>query len=117
MYALKRIFAYVIDYALLLYITSICLQSAEAAIQERLAQFLPANVLLTYASLFVTFGIPVLILGTVVGLVGWTPGKFLMALRVGNRQRKPIGIAQGLLREIVKAVSFTFFFGMIWAIY
>ena len=40
-----------------------------------------------------------------------------MFLRVNSRQRKPIGLAHGLLREIVKAVSFCFFFGMIWALY
>ena len=74
MYALKRIVAYGIDYGLLLFVTMVCMQSAESAIQAKLAQFVPVNFILAYASMAITYGIPVLVLGSLIGLVGWTPG-------------------------------------------
>ena len=59
---------------------------------------------------------PVLVTGTLVGLTGRTPGKLIMFLRVSDAGEPP-GLAQGILREIIKTVSMTFFFlGPIWAL-
>jgi uncharacterized RDD family membrane protein YckC len=59
---------------------------------------------------------PVLVNGILTGLTGRSPGKFLMFLRVKDAGGDPPGIAQGILREIIKAVSLGFFFGMIYAL-
>lgn len=61
---------------------------------------------------------PAFVYGVLVGLTGRTPGKLIMFLKVVNRAGRTIGVAQGLLREVVKIISLGFFFfGAIWALY
>jgi uncharacterized RDD family membrane protein YckC len=113
-YALKRIFAYLIDFALiytpLAGLLTIGHASLFAMIPERLQMFAGLG----------SWGIsllgPVLVTGTLVGLTGRTPGKLLMFLKVSDGGDPP-GLAQGILREIIKTVSISFFFlGPIWAL-
>lgn len=59
---------------------------------------------------------PVLILGTLTGLTGRTPGKLLLFLRVQDAGGDPPGLANGIVREVVKAVSLAFFLGMLYAL-
>jgi hypothetical protein len=115
MYALRRILAYVIDTALIVTPVSFYLRP----LQGRLAQALPSfwQVYAGFIGWVLSMGVPVVVIGTLVGLSGRTPGKLLMFLRVhGPRGRKP-GIAAGLLREAVKAISASFILGAIFALY
>jgi hypothetical protein len=62
------------------------------------------------------FVAPAIVLGVMTGLTGRTPGKLVTFLRVKDCAGDPPGIAQGILREILKLVSLGFLFGMIWAL-
>ena len=46
-----------------------------------------------------------LINGVLTGLTGRSPGKFIMFLNVKDAGGDPPGIANGILRELIKAVS------------
>lgn len=114
MYALKRIAAYVIDYAIVLLPTLIGLKIAEQSLGGRIPTEVGRHIGLA------TWGLsllaPALVLGTLTGLTGRTPGKLITFLKVQDYGGDPPGIAQGILREVVKAVSLGFFFGMIYAL-
>ena len=56
-----------------------------------------------------------LINGVLTSLTGRSPGKFIVFLNVKDAGGDPPGIANGILREPIKAVSLGFVFGMIWA--
>jgi uncharacterized RDD family membrane protein YckC len=112
MYALKRIAAYAIDIAL---------------VWSPIVLLLEFGPEMEWASprlqMFASFGAwgftlvgPVLINGILTGLTGRSPGKFITFLNVKGADGDPPGIANGILREIIKAVSLGFFFGMIWAL-
>ena len=111
MYALKRIVAYAIDVALmssLMWAGMFYLQSKMLHLRDPQMQGF-ASLATGALSLFG----PVLILGTLTGLTGRTPGKFITFLKVQDHAGDPPGIANGIVREVVKAVSLCCFFGMI----
>jgi uncharacterized RDD family membrane protein YckC len=113
-YALKRIAAYIIDFALIYIPITTLLEIAQAGLFTRIPQHLVA-----FASLG-SWGIsilgPVLVSGVLIGLTGRTPGKLIMFLKVSDLGDPP-GLAKGVLREIIKTVSITFLFlGPIWAL-
>jgi uncharacterized RDD family membrane protein YckC len=111
-YALKRIAAYAIDLAVVWVPMSLLLEYGQPLLKHmpRLGAF-------TWIGVwgFALIG-PVLINGILTGLTGRSPGKFLMFLNVQDFGGDPPGIATGILRELIKAVSLGFFFGMIWAL-
>jgi uncharacterized RDD family membrane protein YckC len=114
MYPLKRMIAYVIDMALVYS----PLMALMAYVEVPFLGKLPPHFHL-FGSLgamgFALAG-PILVNGVLTGLTGRSPGKFIMFLNVKDYGGDPPGIAQGILREIIKAVSLGFFFGMIYAL-
>jgi uncharacterized RDD family membrane protein YckC len=111
---LKRIVAYAIDVAVIATPASIGLDFASRWLQGRFPDVFPKLPgMLVWG---VSIAIPVLVLGILTGLTGWSPGKLVMFLRVRNPDGDPPGIAQGIVREISKAVALGFFFGMIYAL-
>jgi hypothetical protein len=115
MYALRRIVAYVIDMGLVVTPVTFFLRPLEA----RLTGVLPAfwQVYSGFFGWILSMGVPVLIIGTLVGLTGRTPGKLLMFLRLEGRRGARPGVAAGLLREVVKAVAASVIFGGLYALY
>jgi uncharacterized RDD family membrane protein YckC len=114
MYPLKRIAAYIIDLALVWAPLTALIGYGEVPLAGRL----PARMRMMAAMGGWGLSIlgPILVDGILTGITGRTPGKFITFLRVKDGGGDPPGIAQGILREIIKAVSFPFFFGMIWAL-
>lgn len=113
-YALKRIAAYIIDFALIYTPITILLTFGQATLFTGAAPHL--HMFAAMGSWGVSILAPVLVTGTLIGLTGRTPGKLIMFLKV-NDYGDPPGIAKGVLREIVKTVSMSFFFlGPIWAL-
>jgi uncharacterized RDD family membrane protein YckC len=112
-YALERVAAYAIDLALVWAPMGLLLEFG----QPFLKHSQPRLQLFTWVGAwgFTAVG-PVLINGILTGLTGRSPGKFIMFLNVQDFGGDPPGIATGILREIIKAVSLGFFFGMIWAL-
>jgi uncharacterized RDD family membrane protein YckC len=115
MYALKRIAAYIIDFVLIYTpITSLIGFGQGTVFGGAMAPHF--HLFAATASWGVSILAPVLITGTLIGLTGRTPGKLILFLKV-NDGGDPPGIAQGILREIIKTVSMSFFFlGPIWAL-
>ena len=114
-YALKRIVAYIIDFALIYTPMTSLLSFGQATLFAGIPPHL--HMFAAMGSWGVSILAPVLVTGTLIGLTGRTPGKLLMFLKV-NDYGDPPGIAKGILREILKAVSLTFFFlGPIWALH
>jgi uncharacterized RDD family membrane protein YckC len=115
MYALKRIAAYAIDmvliYAPLATLVGYGREPVMARIQPHMHMFA------SLGASAVSLGLPILVNGILTGLTGRSPGKFIMFLRVKDAGGDPPGIAEGILREIIKAVSLGFFFGMIYALH
>ncbi len=116
MYALKRIVAYVIDYAIVFSIVGFLMSLIGAAFAKYL-QYENLAPILSYGMSAITFGIPVVILGALTGHFGRTPGKLILSLRVADSSGRTLGIARGILREVIKLITFSFFFGAIWALY
>jgi hypothetical protein len=113
-YALKRIFAYLIDLALIYTPLASLLTFGNSSIFARIPERL--HMFAGLGSWGLSLGLPVLVTGTLVGLTGRTPGKLLMFLKVTDAGDPP-GLAKGILREIIKTVSISFFFlGPIWAL-
>jgi hypothetical protein len=115
MYALRRIVAYIIDMGLIL--TPITL--LVGPLQGRLAAALP-SFWQVYAGLIgwvLSMGVPVVVVGVLVGLTGRTPGKLLMFLRVQGRRGSKPGVPAGVLREVVKAICASMIFGALYALY
>jgi len=114
MYALKRIAAYVIDMVLIWTPFALVIRYGEASLVR------PFSPRLHMIAVVGTWGFtcigPVLVNGILTGLTGRSPGKFNMFLNVKDAGGDPPGIAQGILREIIKAVSLGCFFGMIYAL-
>lgn len=115
MYALRRIIAYVIDMGLILTPVGVLLGPLNA----RLAEKLPAalQVYSGFVGWVLSMGVPVVVVGTLVGLTGRTPGKLAMFLRVEARRGEKPGVPAGLLREVVKAVAASMIFGALFALY
>jgi uncharacterized RDD family membrane protein YckC len=114
MYALKRIAAYVIDMVLVWMPLAVMVGMGDATFVREGSPHL--HMLAALASWGFTIVGPVLVNGVLSGLTGRSPGKFIMFLKVKDGGGDPPGIAQGILREIIKAVSLGFFFGMIYAL-
>jgi len=115
MYALKRIAAYIIDFALIYTpITTLLTLGGGQLFARGFEHF---HIFAATASWGISILAPVLVTGTLIGLTGRTPGKLVMFLKVHDGGEPP-GIAQGILREIIKSVSMSFFFlGPIWALH
>jgi uncharacterized RDD family membrane protein YckC len=114
MYALKRIAAYAIDLMLIVGPCSALFTYGEMWIFKVVPQ--SVHLFSGLGMWGVSLALPVLILGTLSGLTGRTPGKWVMFLNVQDFGGDPPGIAQGILRELIKAVSLGFVLGMIWAL-
>jgi uncharacterized RDD family membrane protein YckC len=114
MYALKRIVAYLLDYAIVLTPTLACL----GLLEHKMGDGIPGQIRhhLGLVSGGVSLLAPPLVIGVLTGLTGRTPGKLITFLRVQDHGGDPPGIAEGIVREIIKAVSLAFFFGMIYAL-
>ncbi|WP_422928033.1 RDD family protein [Singulisphaera sp. PoT] len=114
MYPLKRIAAYVIDYAIILFPTMFAVKH----ILLRLGSQVPDEVRmhLSMAIWGISLLAPAVILGVITGLTGTSPGKFITFLRVQDHGGDPPGIANGIIREVAKAVSTGFLFGMFYAL-
>lgn len=114
MYPLKRILAYAIDIVLVVGPLGALLPLAGLEIHE----WFPSHLrMLTGMGMGVAaLGVPILLIGTLTGLTGRSPGKWITFLKVQDGAGDPPGIAQGILREIVKAFCLGFFFGSIWAL-
>jgi uncharacterized RDD family membrane protein YckC len=122
-YALKRMAAYIIDFMLIYTPITAAIGYAETrflpqtASPEEIHMHMQMFMMASTARWGFSFLVPVLITGTLIGLTGRTPGKLVMFLKVQDPGGDPPGIAQGVLREIVKTVSMMFFFlGPIWAL-
>jgi hypothetical protein len=114
MYALKRIVAYAIDMFLIVGPLSGLLSFHELSVFESIPHHLHGLMAIGVGAL--SLAGPILIIGVLSGLTGRSPGKFVMFLKVEDYGGDPPGIAHGILREIIKAVSLGFFFGTIWAL-
>ncbi len=114
MYALKRMAAYAIDLLLLYAPITAALSFGEMWLMASLPSV--AHMPLGIGAWGLSILIPAVIVGTISGLTGRTPGKWLMSLKVRDYTGSPPGIAHGVLREIVKLLSLGFFFGMLWAL-
>jgi uncharacterized RDD family membrane protein YckC len=112
-YALKRIAAYAIDLALVWTPMALLLEFGQPLLKDTQPRIQMFAWMGTWG--FTVIG-PILINGILTGLTGRSPGKFIMFLNVQDFGGDPPGIATGILREIIKAVSLGFFFGMIWAL-
>ena len=114
MYALKRMAAYAIDLVLLYTPIAAAISYGEM----RLLSFLPGTIHAPFGigAWGLSILIPAVVVGTICGLTGHTPGKLVMFLKVQDHSGSPPGIAQGILREIVKLVALGFFFGIFWAL-
>jgi hypothetical protein len=118
MYALRRIFAYVIDMAVLLTPVTFLLGPLQARIGESLPEFW--RVYSGFVGWLLSMAVPVVVVGFLVGLTGRTPGKLVMFLRVvprrGGPGEKP-GVPNALLREVIKALCASFIFGALYALF
>jgi len=114
MYPLKRIAAYIIDLVLVWAPLTALIGYGEAPLVGRLPPHM--QMIAGIGGWGLSILGPILVNGISTGLTGRTPGKFITFLNVKDGGGDPPGIAQGILREIIKAVSFPFFFGMIWAL-
>jgi hypothetical protein len=114
MYALKRIAAYGIDLALVWTPLTILMGFSESTIFRVFPRLHGFS--LVGASAFTLIG-PILVNGILTGLTGRSPGKFILFLNVKDGAGDPPGIAHGILREIIKAVALSIFFGMLYALH
>jgi len=115
MYPLKRIAAYIIDMVLVWAPITALIAYVEAALVGQVSPHL--HMFAAMGGWGFSIGGPILVNGILTGLTGRTPGKFITFLNVKDGAGDPPGIAQGILREIIKAVSLGFFFGMIYALH
>ena len=114
MYALKRIFAYLIDYANIFLSSLIVVKLLSVTVFTSVPPHLQAG--LSIATWGLSLLLPTLLLGIMTGLTGRTPGKLLMFLRVQDHGEDPPGIVQRILREVIKVVSLGFFLGIFLAL-
>jgi uncharacterized RDD family membrane protein YckC len=114
MYALKRMIAYLIDYAIILTPAL----AAVGYLQRTFGGVIPLPVrhgpgLLSGG---VALVVPALVLGVLTGLTGRTPGKLITFLKVQDFNGDPPGIAEGIVREVVKAIALAFVIGILFAL-
>lgn len=117
-YSIKRILAYCIDCVLVLMLGQGINLLYLLAISDRMTTDTHLLGIIGIISTAVSYGVPIIVFGILSGRFGWTPGKLCCFLRVQNSSRKSPGIAQGILREIIKYISISLMFlGGLWAIY
>lgn len=115
MYALKRFAAYAIDMMILV----MPMYAGVGLAEERLGELLPESMhaVAMTGMWAISLAVPVCLVGALVGLTGRTPGKLILFLKVEDRHGQRPGLAQGILREAVKAVSMTIICGAFFALY
>jgi len=118
MYSIKRIAAYAID-LVVVYIVGLGLNLlAVALIGSDPESGLGMIVFTQLAGSVISYGIPIVVFGSLAGLFGWTPGKLICFLRVKNQSGNTPGIAKGILREFIKFVGTSFLLlGAFWALH
>ena len=115
-YSLKRIFAYVVD-MVLVWIISFGIGFVWNMVTLAETDELGFSILGFTGSSLISLGIPILLFGTISGIFGWSPGKLIFFLRIRKPGNTVPGLALGILREVVKYISLSFFFlGAIWAL-
>lgn len=117
MRSLKRLLAYAIDYALAFFLIAPLLSglvpSSSVPFSDPSAAYFYG-----YAAGFLHLILPALFLGALTGLLGWTPGKLLLSLRVrGRADRCAMGLARGVGREFIKLFAMAFFCLGLYALY
>jgi hypothetical protein len=117
-YALRRIIAFVIDMAVILTPVGFFL----GPLQARLGAALPSfwAVYSGFVGWVLSMAVPIAVVAVLLALTGRTPGKLVMFLRVtarGRHGRAKPSLPSALLRETVKAISMSFIFGALYAIY
>ena len=118
MYKYKRLAAYLIDVFVLLLLLSIALKSDVNQLAMVFVRGIATLETPSAYSMLLTLVIPIILYGCLTGYFGWTPGKYLMKLRVRGIDEQPVGMGKGLLREAVKwAVCSFLVFGLVWALY
>ncbi|HEV3121391.1 MAG TPA: RDD family protein [Isosphaeraceae bacterium] len=114
MYALKRIVAYAIDLTFIVAPMSFGLAILLGQTMPQVSEGM--HRLVGIGAFGLDSLLPIVVLGVCTGLTGRTPGKLITFLRVKDCGDDPPGVAHGILREIVKAVSFGFIFGIFYAL-
>jgi hypothetical protein len=77
MYALKRIFAYAIDTAIVFFLAGAATRMLPQLIFKSDNPSPAIMMLFSYASLALYAGLPTVLMGTLAGGFGWTPGKLI----------------------------------------
>ena len=103
----RRYFARQLDVLVLGTLAWMCAAFVVASIDGRLFDriFNPVVLENQIVSAFLTTLIVVPILAVVIGLTGTSPGKWLFGVRVTRRDGRPIGLADGLRRELAVYVK------------
>jgi uncharacterized RDD family membrane protein YckC len=118
MYKFKRIIAYLIDIILMLLIVAFSLNIELNQLAICFAQGLSRFSTQSTETIIITVIIPIILFGLSTGLLGKTPGKLIMRLKVTGHDNQPAGIKKGLIREAIKCAVLTFLiFGLAWALY
>jgi uncharacterized RDD family membrane protein YckC len=112
-YALKRMLAYAIDMALVWAPITALIGFGGPLLRHSPNLFMFSSL----GAWGLTIAGPVLVNGILTGLTGRSPGKFIVFLNVKDGAGDPPGIALGILREIIKAISLGFFLGSIYALH
>ena len=94
MYALKRIAAYAIDMILVYTPLAAVIGYGESPFMGALSAHF--QLFASLGAMAFAFGAPILLIGTLTGLTGRSPGKFVMFLNVKDCGGDPPGIAQGI---------------------
>lgn len=115
-YSLKRILAYIID-AILVWLLSFGISLIWSLLAGPQSEEIGFSIIGFAGSTLISYGVPILIFGSISGIFGWSPGKLIFFLRIRKSGDSSPGLALGILREIVKYISLSFFFlGAIWAL-
>jgi uncharacterized RDD family membrane protein YckC len=118
MYKYKRILAYLIDVTLMLLTVAFSLNIELNQLAIYFAQGFVGFSAPSTESIILTIIIPIILFGITTGLLGKTPGKMLMKLRVVRLDNQPTGIKNGIIRETIKCAAFTcLILGLAWALY
>lgn len=118
MYRIKRPIAYLIDVTLMLLTIAFALNIELNQLAIYFAQGLVRFSHQSTESIIITTLIPIIFFGVTTGLLGKTPGKWIMRLKVSGLDDQPVGIKRGLIREAIKCAAFTcLIFGLLWAMY
>jgi uncharacterized RDD family membrane protein YckC len=115
-YSLKRILAYAVD-MLLIWLISFGVSMVWTFFAPPQAEEIGFSIMNFAGSALLSYGVPIVLFGSISGIFGWSPGKLIFFLRIRKSRNTAPGLALGILREIVKYISISFFFlGGIWAL-